>query len=123
MGSSSYERSYHSGGKCIYLVNVRFVLFHRYIDGRAQSTMRFEFELETTLREVMEYFREESTSIHRGQLNICSGNFSPRLAYAIGRENDTTFPLSDSDLQRPLSDLIGNLTDEVNTLTILADIS
>ncbi|KAK5975023.1 hypothetical protein GCK32_003479 [Trichostrongylus colubriformis] len=112
--ASSVERSYHSELDCTYMVNVRFVLFHRNINGKAQSTTKAEFSSHVTLRTVIEYFRLETSCDHHGI-------FAPRLAYSVGRDHQKTYPLTDTDLDRPLSDLLkGN--DDVNSLSIIADI-
>nr|CDJ95592.1 unnamed protein product [Haemonchus contortus] len=112
--SSSVNPSYHSEYDCKYMVNVRFVLFHRNMNGRGQSTTTAEFSSQVTLRTVIEHFRLETSFNNRGM-------FAPRLAYSVGRNYRTTYPLTDADLDRPLSDFLKD-NDDVNSLTILADI-
>ncbi|KAK6759007.1 hypothetical protein RB195_016309 [Necator americanus] len=124
-GTSSYEtrtgdqtnsinRSYHSEVNCVYMVTVRFVLFHRNINGKAQSTTIAEFLSHVTVRSVIEYFRTETSCDHHGV-------FVPRLAYAIGHGYDKTYPLTNDDLDKSLADLMVD-RNEANTLSIIADI-
>ncbi|CAJ0588199.1 unnamed protein product [Cylicocyclus nassatus] len=112
--TSSVNRSYHSEINCVYMVTVRFVLFHRNINGKAQATTRAEFSSRVPVRQVIEYFRSETAVDHHGE-------FKPRLAYSIGRGYDKTYPLTSDDLDKPLSELIGEGND-VNTLSIIADV-
>ncbi|WKY12318.1 hypothetical protein Q1695_003697 [Nippostrongylus brasiliensis] len=111
--SSSVKRSSHSDLGCTYMVNVRFILFHRNINGKAQSMTKSEFPSSASVRTVVEHFRTETAAERNGV-------FAPRLAYSIGRDYQNTFPLSDSDLDKCLSDLIGD--NDVNSLSIIADI-
>ncbi|KAL6744305.1 hypothetical protein Aduo_017255 [Ancylostoma duodenale] len=110
----SINRSYHSELNCVYMVTVRFVLFHRNINGKAQSTTRAEFLSHVPVRSVIEYFRSETACDHHGV-------FAPRLAYSVGRGYEQTFPLTSADLDKPLSELMGDKS-EANTLSIIADI-
>ncbi|KAK6758246.1 hypothetical protein RB195_015830 [Necator americanus] len=112
---SSLSRSIYSNGECIYMVEVRFILFHHNMNGRAQLRIKDEFPCSATVREVIDHFRIETDGVHRGV-------FAPRLAYALGRSNRGTYPLLDCDLDKSLAELCGSDID-ANTITIIADVT
>ncbi|VDK81275.1 unnamed protein product [Cylicostephanus goldi] len=111
----SISRSFHSEAECIYMYEVRFILYHRNMNGRAQLRLKDEFPCSTTVREVIDHFRVETDGVHRGV-------FAPRLAYALGSARGGSYPLLDCDLDKTLLELCGNDAD-TNTITIIADVT
>ncbi|PIO73396.1 hypothetical protein TELCIR_04624, partial [Teladorsagia circumcincta] len=112
---SAIKPSTHSEAECICMVEVRFVLYHRNMNGRAQLRIKEEFPCCVTVREVIDHFRIETDGVHRGV-------FAPRLGYALGRERSSTYPLKDTDLDKTLAELCGSDVD-ANTITIIADVT
>ncbi|XGW05174.1 hypothetical protein V3C99_015949, partial [Haemonchus contortus] len=105
----------HSEAECLCMVEVRFILFHRNMNGKAQLRIKEEFACCVTVREVIDHFRIETDGVHRGV-------FTPRLGYSVGRERSSTYPLNDTDLDKTLAELCGNDVD-ANTITIVADVT
>ncbi|EYC24287.1 hypothetical protein Y032_0014g2420 [Ancylostoma ceylanicum] len=112
---SGISRSTHPEAECIFMVEVRFILFHRNMNGRAQLRIKDEFPCSATVREVIDHFRIETDGVHRGV-------FAPRLAYALGRAQSASYPLLDCDLDKSLAELCGTDLD-TNTITIIADVT
>ncbi|WKY12978.1 hypothetical protein Q1695_004083 [Nippostrongylus brasiliensis] len=112
---SSAKQSTHSEVDCICMVDVRFVLIHHNMNGKAQLRLRDEFACVACVREVIDHFRIESDGVHRGV-------FAPRLSYVIGKDLETSYPLQDHDLEKSIAELFGSEID-ANTLTIIADVT
>lgn len=108
-------RTLHSEEDCICMIEVRFVLYHHNMNGKAQLRTRDEFPCCAVLRQVIDHFRIETDGVHIGV-------FAPRLSYRLGRERVHSYPLLESDLEKTLAELCGCET-EANTITIIADVT
>ncbi|KAK6055001.1 hypothetical protein COOONC_07495 [Cooperia oncophora] len=87
-------QSTHSEAECICMVEVRFVLFHRNMNGKAQLRIKDEFPCCVTVREVIDHFRIETDGVHRGvSLHHVSG-ISHRCCEAY---SNLQIPLKDTD--------------------------
>ncbi|KHJ84325.1 hypothetical protein OESDEN_15965 [Oesophagostomum dentatum] len=119
MREASISRSFHADAECVFMYEVRFVLFHQNMNGRAQLCLKDEFPCSVTVRDVIDYFRIETDGVHRMSFR---GIFAPRLAYALGRTRSGSYPLLDRDLDKTLAELCGS-DENTNTITIIADVT
>ncbi|KJH52350.1 hypothetical protein DICVIV_01442 [Dictyocaulus viviparus] len=113
--TTSLSRGSQFETNCVYMVEVRFILLHQNMNGKAQLRMKEEFPCYMSVREVIDYFRIESDGAHRGV-------FAPRLAYNVGRTGNDAYRLMDYDLGKTLAELCGK-DQNVNTVTIIADLT
>ncbi|KAK6015868.1 hypothetical protein OSTOST_18658, partial [Ostertagia ostertagi] len=104
---SANKPSTHSEAECICMVEVRFVLYHRNMNGRTSFHAALQFEkLSITSGSKPTAFIE---------VCLCSS-----LWIALVCERNSTYPLKDTDLDKTLAELCGSDVD-ANTITIIAD--